>query len=80
MLRALTLLRPWRPLGVRGCTSDGTSGGHEIQVRALAGPDQAVSRRSCPFLSAAMNLSGIPLPCCMSRLQLSFVCLGLSSS
>ncbi|XP_048671328.1 enoyl-CoA hydratase domain-containing protein 2, mitochondrial isoform X6 [Marmota marmota marmota] len=43
MLRALTLLRPWRPLGVRGCTSDGTSGGHEIQVRALAGPDQGIT-------------------------------------
>ncbi|XP_077882391.1 enoyl-CoA hydratase domain-containing protein 2, mitochondrial isoform X6 [Ictidomys tridecemlineatus] len=43
MLRALRLLRPWRPLGVRGCTSDGTSGGHEIQVRALAGPDQGIT-------------------------------------
>uniref|UniRef100_I3MFF0 Enoyl-CoA hydratase domain containing 2 n=2 Tax=Ictidomys tridecemlineatus TaxID=43179 RepID=I3MFF0_ICTTR len=43
MLRALGLLRPWRPLGVRACTSDGTSGGHEIQVRALAGPDQGIT-------------------------------------
>ncbi|XP_004869288.1 enoyl-CoA hydratase domain-containing protein 2, mitochondrial isoform X3 [Heterocephalus glaber] len=43
MLRALLLLHPWRPLGVRGCTSHGTSGGREIQVRALAGPDQGIT-------------------------------------
>uniref|UniRef100_A0A8D2AJ11 Enoyl-CoA hydratase domain containing 2 n=1 Tax=Sciurus vulgaris TaxID=55149 RepID=A0A8D2AJ11_SCIVU len=42
MLRALPLLRPWRPLGAR-CTSGGTAGGHEIQVRALAGPDQGIT-------------------------------------
>ncbi|XP_047400321.1 enoyl-CoA hydratase domain-containing protein 2, mitochondrial isoform X5 [Sciurus carolinensis] len=42
MLRALPLLRPWRPLGAR-CTSDGAAGGHEIQVRALAGPDQGIT-------------------------------------
>ncbi|KAI2517146.1 enoyl-CoA hydratase domain containing 2 [Homo sapiens] len=40
MLRVLCLLRPWRPLRARGCASDGAAGGSEIQVRALAGPDQ----------------------------------------
>lgn len=43
MLRALPLLRPLRPLGARGCTSDGAAGGHEIQVRALAGSDRGKS-------------------------------------
>ncbi|KAM9687357.1 enoyl-CoA hydratase domain-containing protein 2, mitochondrial isoform 2-T2 [Trichechus inunguis] len=47
MLRALprTLRppRPWRPLWARGCPSDGAAGGPEIQVRALAGPDQGIT-------------------------------------
>uniref|UniRef100_A0A8C9A543 Enoyl-CoA hydratase domain containing 2 n=1 Tax=Prolemur simus TaxID=1328070 RepID=A0A8C9A543_PROSS len=38
--RALRLPRPWRPFGARGCASDGAAGSPEIQVRALAGPDQ----------------------------------------
>ncbi|XP_005607105.1 enoyl-CoA hydratase domain-containing protein 2, mitochondrial isoform X5 [Equus caballus] len=47
MLRPLTsalrLLRPWKPLQTRGCASDGAARGREIQVRALEGPDQALS-------------------------------------
>ncbi|XP_031993003.1 enoyl-CoA hydratase domain-containing protein 2, mitochondrial isoform X10 [Hylobates moloch] len=43
MLRVLCLLRPWRPLRARGCASDGAVGGSEIQVRALAGPDQGIT-------------------------------------
>ncbi|PNI71494.1 ECHDC2 isoform 4 [Pan troglodytes] len=43
MLRVLCLLRPWRPLRARGCASDGAAGGSEIQVRALAGPDQGIT-------------------------------------
>ncbi|KAM6173629.1 enoyl-CoA hydratase domain-containing protein 2, mitochondrial isoform 2-T2 [Erethizon dorsatum] len=43
MLRALRLPRPWRLLGARGCASDGTAGGREIQVRGLAGPDQGIT-------------------------------------
>ncbi|XP_004869290.1 enoyl-CoA hydratase domain-containing protein 2, mitochondrial isoform X7 [Heterocephalus glaber] len=53
MLRALLLLHPWRPLGVRGCTSHGTSGGREIQVRALAGPDQGADLKEREQMSAA---------------------------
>uniref|UniRef100_A0A8C9A691 Enoyl-CoA hydratase domain containing 2 n=1 Tax=Prolemur simus TaxID=1328070 RepID=A0A8C9A691_PROSS len=41
--RALRLPRPWRPFGARGCASDGAAGSPEIQVRALAGPDQGIS-------------------------------------
>ncbi|XP_047400349.1 enoyl-CoA hydratase domain-containing protein 2, mitochondrial isoform X8 [Sciurus carolinensis] len=52
MLRALPLLRPWRPLGAR-CTSDGAAGGHEIQVRALAGPDQGADLKEREQMSAA---------------------------
>ncbi|XP_070366002.1 enoyl-CoA hydratase domain-containing protein 2, mitochondrial isoform X7 [Equus asinus] len=47
MLRPLTsalrLLRPWKPLQTRGCASDEAARGREIQVRALEGPDQALS-------------------------------------
>ncbi|XP_019304807.2 enoyl-CoA hydratase domain-containing protein 2, mitochondrial isoform X3 [Panthera pardus] len=47
MLRALTsalrLPRPWRPLQTRSCASDGAAGDPEIQVRALAGPDQGIT-------------------------------------
>ncbi|XP_017730076.1 PREDICTED: enoyl-CoA hydratase domain-containing protein 2, mitochondrial isoform X6 [Rhinopithecus bieti] len=43
MLRVLCLLRPWRPLRARGCASDSAAGGSEIQVRALAGPDQGIT-------------------------------------
>uniref|UniRef100_A0A8C8XYT9 Enoyl-CoA hydratase domain containing 2 n=1 Tax=Panthera leo TaxID=9689 RepID=A0A8C8XYT9_PANLE len=47
MLRALTsalrLPRPWRPLQTRSCSSDGAAGDPEIQVRALAGPDQGIT-------------------------------------
>ncbi|XP_055091235.1 enoyl-CoA hydratase domain-containing protein 2, mitochondrial isoform X7 [Symphalangus syndactylus] len=43
MLRVLCLLRPWRPLRARGCASDGAARGSEIQVRALAGPDQGIT-------------------------------------
>ncbi|XP_069336086.1 enoyl-CoA hydratase domain-containing protein 2, mitochondrial isoform X5 [Eulemur rufifrons] len=41
--RALRLPRPWRPFRARGCASDGAAGSPEIQVRALAGPDQGIS-------------------------------------
>ncbi|XP_029803768.1 enoyl-CoA hydratase domain-containing protein 2, mitochondrial isoform X4 [Suricata suricatta] len=47
MLRALTsvlrLPRPWRPLQTRSCASDGAAEDPEIQVRALAGPDQGIT-------------------------------------
>nr|XP_021528966.1 enoyl-CoA hydratase domain-containing protein 2, mitochondrial isoform X2 [Aotus nancymaae] len=43
MLRVLCLPRPWRSLWARGCASDGAAGGPEIQVRALAGPDQGIT-------------------------------------
>uniref|UniRef100_A0A8C2V6I5 Enoyl-CoA hydratase domain containing 2 n=1 Tax=Chinchilla lanigera TaxID=34839 RepID=A0A8C2V6I5_CHILA len=43
MLRALRLPCPWGHLGARGCASDGTAGGCEIQVRALAGSDQGIT-------------------------------------
>ncbi|XP_011938028.1 PREDICTED: enoyl-CoA hydratase domain-containing protein 2, mitochondrial isoform X2 [Cercocebus atys] len=43
MLRVLCLLRPWRPLWARGCASDGAAAASEIQVRALAGPDQGIT-------------------------------------
>ncbi|KAM6216601.1 enoyl-CoA hydratase domain-containing protein 2, mitochondrial isoform 1-T1 [Rhynchocyon petersi] len=43
MLRTLPrALRPWRHFGARGCTSNGAARGPEIQVRALAGPDQGI--------------------------------------
>uniref|UniRef100_A0A8C0WY92 3-hydroxyisobutyryl-CoA hydrolase n=1 Tax=Castor canadensis TaxID=51338 RepID=A0A8C0WY92_CASCN len=41
--RALRLPRPWRSNGARDCASDATAGGHEIQVRALTGPDQGIT-------------------------------------
>uniref|UniRef100_A0A8C5UXM0 Enoyl-CoA hydratase domain containing 2 n=1 Tax=Microcebus murinus TaxID=30608 RepID=A0A8C5UXM0_MICMU len=41
--RALRLPRPWRPFQARGCASDGAAGSPEIQVRALAGPDEGIS-------------------------------------
>uniref|UniRef100_A0A2K6FVQ9 3-hydroxyisobutyryl-CoA hydrolase n=1 Tax=Propithecus coquereli TaxID=379532 RepID=A0A2K6FVQ9_PROCO len=41
--RALRLPRPWRLFRARGCASDGAAGSPEIQVRALAGPDQGIS-------------------------------------
>lgn len=47
MQRALTsvlrLTRPWRPLQACGCASNGTARDPEIQVRALAGPDQGIT-------------------------------------
>ncbi|XP_021528966.2 enoyl-CoA hydratase domain-containing protein 2, mitochondrial isoform X2 [Aotus nancymaae] len=43
MLRVLCLPRPWRSLWARGCASDGAAGAPEIQVRALAGPDQGIT-------------------------------------
>ncbi|XP_077635904.1 enoyl-CoA hydratase domain-containing protein 2, mitochondrial isoform X2 [Crocuta crocuta] len=47
MLRALTsvrrLPRPWRSLQTRSCASDGAAADPEIQVRALAGPDQGIT-------------------------------------
>ena len=48
MLRVLTSTlrfpRPWRPLETRGCSSNAGAAGREIQVCALAGPDQG----KCP--------------------------------
>ncbi|PNI71497.1 ECHDC2 isoform 10 [Pan troglodytes] len=61
MLRVLCLLRPWRPLRARGCASDGAAGGSEIQVRALAGPDQgkcAVSGRRMTRLGLGRRQRG----------------------
>ncbi|KAM5266343.1 enoyl-CoA hydratase domain-containing protein 2, mitochondrial isoform 2-T2 [Hipposideros larvatus] len=47
MQRALTSVlrrtRPWRPLQACGCASSGTARDPEIQVRALAGPDQGIA-------------------------------------
>ncbi|KAL2772536.1 enoyl-CoA hydratase domain-containing protein 2, mitochondrial isoform 1, partial [Daubentonia madagascariensis] len=41
--RARRLSRSWRPLRARGCASDAAARSPEIQVRALAGPDQEIS-------------------------------------
>ncbi|XP_068822818.1 enoyl-CoA hydratase domain-containing protein 2, mitochondrial isoform X3 [Capricornis sumatraensis] len=47
MLRVLTSTlrfpRPWRPLETRGCSSNAGPAGREIQVCALAGPDQGIA-------------------------------------
>ncbi|XP_017899746.1 PREDICTED: enoyl-CoA hydratase domain-containing protein 2, mitochondrial isoform X4 [Capra hircus] len=47
MLRVLTSTlrfpRPWRPLETRGCSSNAGAAGREIQVCALAGPDQGIA-------------------------------------
>ncbi|XP_062960746.1 enoyl-CoA hydratase domain-containing protein 2, mitochondrial isoform X1 [Cynocephalus volans] len=41
--RALRLPRPWMSLRARGSAPDREAGGPEIQVRALAGPDQGIT-------------------------------------
>uniref|UniRef100_A0AC11DR20 Uncharacterized protein n=1 Tax=Ovis aries TaxID=9940 RepID=A0AC11DR20_SHEEP len=47
MLRVLTSTlrfpRPWRPLETRGCSSNAGAADREIQVCALAGPDQGIA-------------------------------------
>uniref|UniRef100_A0A4W2DDI1 Enoyl-CoA hydratase domain containing 2 n=1 Tax=Bos indicus x Bos taurus TaxID=30522 RepID=A0A4W2DDI1_BOBOX len=47
MLRVLTSTlrfpRPWKPLETRGCSSNPGAAGREIQVCALAGPDQGIA-------------------------------------
>ncbi|XP_061267930.1 enoyl-CoA hydratase domain-containing protein 2, mitochondrial isoform X5 [Bos javanicus] len=47
MLRVLTSTlrfpRPWKPLETRGCSSNPGAAGREIQVCALAGPNQGIA-------------------------------------